>query len=188
MELIQPMTEAQRDAYLRSLKGKKDLWRGWVYGVQECYRFSSRKYEGYEAFVDLGQYRGVVEHADPWEVKFKVSESTALELNKDQFITFTGMIDSVGYTLRNKKIVRFVRVKLRDVKVEGIEPTKARRPEAPSVRPEAREAQKYSSKGGRVIGVGVYKVRHPNHPVKRGPIDFIFGRDRKPAVRDYYEC
>ncbi len=84
------MTEAQRDAYLRSLKGKKVLWRGWVYGVQERYSFSSRKYEGYEAFVDLGQYRGVVEHADPWEVKFKVSESTALELNKDQLSHLRG--------------------------------------------------------------------------------------------------
>jgi len=87
-DTVKKMTEAQWKAYLRGMKGLRvESWSGWVEDVNEKFL------GGYELWVDLDP------PDDPWsgtDVIFDIPDNLALKLMKDQLVTFSGRIESVG--------------------------------------------------------------------------------------------
>lgn len=84
---MKSMTEAQFKAYARGLKGKKIQWSGYVEDVKET---SSGDYE---LLVDMDAPSVLFSLSD---VTFKVPNSIALSLQKDQQVEFEGIISSIS--------------------------------------------------------------------------------------------
>ena len=86
---MKDMTEAQRNEYIRSLKGLRiSNWAGWVHDVYE------ESSGGYKLYVTLNPPPGDILNA--YDVTLDITDDIALQLKKDQPITFSGQIDSVN--------------------------------------------------------------------------------------------
>ena len=152
LELIQPMTRLQVKAYLQSLKGKKLQGLGFVEDVIRSYNPGKRRYEGYNVLINLGPPDYSL---SKWDVEVNVPESAALKLDKDQPVTFTGIIESIWINPLSKGSVRLT---LKDGRTMS---TVTSRLQPPSVRPKALEAKKHRPEPTRVVRTGAYEVRYP---------------------------
>jgi len=83
---IERMTEAQWKAYVRSLKGKRVKWTGWVEDVNEKW------IGGYELLVDMDSPDAFL---SVYDLSFDIPDDLALKLNKDQRVSFEGDISHV---------------------------------------------------------------------------------------------
>ena len=100
---VQNMTEAQWKKYLPELKGARVInWEGWVEDVD----VSGSKYT---LLVDMDSPDDFMSTAD---VRFGVPEDVALELQKDQLVTFSGTVEKVAEFLGS------ITVYLQDVTLE----------------------------------------------------------------------
>lgn len=84
---MEGMTDAQWDAYKRSLGGLRAIeWSGWVSDVSE------KLFGGYQLLVDMDSPNEL----SVQDVTFDISDDIALELSKDTKVTFSGTIDSAN--------------------------------------------------------------------------------------------
>jgi hypothetical protein len=90
------MTEAQWNKYADELEGKQvTRWTGWVEEVNE------KTLGGYELWIDMDP----PEAFSTQDVVFDIPDDVALEINKDQAVTFSGTIESVSEA-RDTLIIR----------------------------------------------------------------------------------
>lgn len=85
---VQSMTEAQWKAYLPTLDGYAVVnWTGWVEDVNV--KFGG----GYELWIDMDPPS---EAMSIYDVVFDIPDDIALQLNRDQQVTFSGTIDHIS--------------------------------------------------------------------------------------------
>jgi len=102
---MEPMTDAQFKAYVRSLEGKKIRWTGYVEDVKET------SATDYKLLVDMDSPSVWL---SVYDVSFEVPNSVALSLKKDQQVEFEGIISSISNVLGVH-----VEVSLKQAKVIG---------------------------------------------------------------------
>lgn len=101
---VEGMTEAQWKAYLPTLEGNIVAnWSGWVEDVDV------KLFGDYELWVDMDSPDELFSIQD---VTFIIPEDVALELQKDQKVTFSGVID------RASNVLGSVQIDLLDVELQ----------------------------------------------------------------------
>lgn len=102
---IEGMTEAQFNAYSKSITGKRIKWTGWVEDVNE------KMFGGYELWIDMDSPSEMVSIQD---ITFNIPEKLAMKLTKNKRVIFEGDIESVidllgscQISLENTKVISY---------------------------------------------------------------------------------
>lgn len=151
---MQAMTEAQWKQYAEELKGATAVnWTGWIEDVNQ------KALGGYELWVDMDSPDELLSVQD---VQFDIPEDLALQLQKDQKVTFSGRIDSV------MNILGSCSVTLEDVTVTPLEDPPQAPPDTsqPQIQFEAGSYTSYRDSAGMLHFVGEV-VNNSDIPAER---------------------
>ena len=84
---MQAMTDAQWNLYRTGLEGKQvTRWKGWVSEVKQKF------FGGYEVLIDMD----APDTMSVYDITFSVPDNLAVQLQKDQIVTFSGTIKTAS--------------------------------------------------------------------------------------------